>query len=77
MRTGAIEKSFGLVVRRLRENKGFSQEAFAALAGIDRSYQGRIERGEVSITLRMIEVLSKTFGLKATQLFDFLKKSGL
>lgn len=72
-----IEEEFGKIVRKLRENKGLSQDAFADLAGLDRSYQGRIERGEVSVTLRTIQVLSKTFGLKATQFFDLLKKSGL
>lgn len=74
METGILEKAFGTVVRKLREDKGLSQEAFADLAGIDRSYQGRIERGEVSVTLRMIEVVSKTLDVKPSELLIMLEK---
>lgn len=38
--------AFGQRVRDLRKEKGLSQEAFADLTGIDRSYMGHIERGE-------------------------------
>ena len=44
-----IEKHFGELVRMLRAKKRFTQENFADHLGIDRSYQGRIERGEVSL----------------------------
>ncbi|NIT59301.1 MAG: helix-turn-helix domain-containing protein [Aliifodinibius sp.] len=37
-------------IRQLRREKGYSQEGFAAAAGIDRSYMGAIERGERNIT---------------------------
>ncbi|OXS00880.1 helix-turn-helix domain-containing protein, partial [Shewanella algae] len=42
---------FGQRVRTLRKIKGLSQESMAALAGLDRSYMGHIERGEKNITL--------------------------
>ena len=74
METGGIEKSFGKVVRKLREDKGYSQESFASFVGIDRSYHGRIERGEVSVTLRMIQSLSKAFGLKTSALLVLVEK---
>ncbi|HDR9188583.1 TPA: helix-turn-helix transcriptional regulator [Burkholderia vietnamiensis] len=38
--------SFGAAVRRLRKERGYSQETFGDLCGIDRSYMGGIERGE-------------------------------
>jgi transcriptional regulator with XRE-family HTH domain len=37
-------KAVGARIRKLRENRGISQEEAARLAGIDRSYYGRIER---------------------------------
>lgn len=40
----------GKRIARLRTAKGFSQESFAAHAGIDRSYMGGIERGQRNIT---------------------------
>lgn len=37
-------------IRHLRSKQGFSQEDFAAHAGLDRSYMGAIERGQRNIT---------------------------
>jgi ribosome-binding protein aMBF1 (putative translation factor) len=42
--TKGIGKSFGQVVRGLREERGWSQEQFAARAELNRSYMGEIER---------------------------------
>ncbi len=46
--------AFGEKVRALRKEKGLSQEALSNLAGIDRSYMGQIERGEINLTLTKI-----------------------
>lgn len=46
--------AFGEKVRALRKKKGLSQEALSNLAGIDRSYMGQIERGEINLTLTKI-----------------------
>ncbi|MEZ7921913.1 MULTISPECIES: helix-turn-helix domain-containing protein [Acinetobacter] len=51
--------SFGLKVREQRKLKNLSQERLALLCNIDRSYMGRIERGEVNITLEKIYELAK------------------
>jgi transcriptional regulator with XRE-family HTH domain len=44
-------KLFGERVRQLRKQRGLSQEDFASLSGIDRSYMGSIERGEKNVTI--------------------------
>ncbi|MGO2514472.1 helix-turn-helix domain-containing protein [Marinomonas polaris] len=46
-----LAKRFGANLRRKRRDKKVSQDQLALLADIDRSYIGRIERGEVNITL--------------------------
>ncbi|EGQ7819144.1 helix-turn-helix transcriptional regulator [Vibrio parahaemolyticus] len=46
-----LAKKFGYNVRSMRKDKGISQDKLALAADIDRSYLGRIERGEVNITL--------------------------
>ncbi|MCA0934282.1 helix-turn-helix domain-containing protein [Vibrio alginolyticus] len=46
-----LAKKFGHNVRSMRKDKGISQDKLALAADIDRSYVGRIERGEVNITL--------------------------
>ncbi len=43
-------KAVGARIRKLREAKGISQEEAARLAGIDRSYYGRIERGLINVS---------------------------
>ena len=45
---------FGQLVRKYRKERNMSQEQLALLCNIDRSYLGRIERGEVNPTLEKI-----------------------
>jgi transcriptional regulator with XRE-family HTH domain len=61
--------AFGKAVRELRKERGLSQEAFADLAGIDRSYMGHIERGEKNVTLTKIYQLSDALGITVLELF--------
>ena len=42
---------FGIKLRQKRKELSISQGQLALMADIDRSYVGRIERGEVNITL--------------------------
>lgn len=60
--------AFGQRVRALRKEKGLSQEALAALADIDRSYMGHIERGEKNITLTKIYQISDALGISPSYL---------
>ena len=60
---------FGSFVRK----RGLSQEAFADLAGIDRSYMGHIERGEKNITLTKIYQLSNALNMKPAEIFNLIK----
>lgn len=47
----------GKRIRKLRKQAGFSQEAFAHYAQIDRGYMGKIERGETNITLATLSLI--------------------
>lgn len=67
------QAAFGKVIRELRKEKGLSQEAFADLAGIDRSYMGHIERGEKNITLSKIYQLSAALNVSVSEIFDRIK----
>ena len=60
--------SFGLKVREQRKLKKLSQERLALLCNIDRSYMGRIERGEVNITLEKIYELSNALDVPVEDL---------
>lgn len=55
--------SIGSKIREIRKNKSISQEQLALSTTIDRSYLGRIERGEVSITVEKLYQISKTLNV--------------
>ncbi|MGP9797447.1 helix-turn-helix domain-containing protein [Halomonas sp. 86] len=61
--------AFGQRVREIRKSRGLSQEGMAALAGVDRSYMGHIERGEKNITLTKIYQISEALGIEVADLF--------
>ena len=57
-------------MRRLREEKGWSQEAFADEAEIHRTYVSDIERGKRNPTITIVEKLAKPLGVTAGKLLD-------
>ncbi|TQV77327.1 helix-turn-helix transcriptional regulator [Aliikangiella marina] len=54
-----IAINFGKKVRARRKSLGISQDKLALKANIDRSYAGRVERGEVNITLEKAYALAE------------------
>ena len=55
-----LAQQIGHAIRSCRVEQKISQEKLALLCNIDRSYLGRIERGEVNPTLEKIYELSKS-----------------
>ncbi len=55
-------------VRLLRVAHGWSQEALALNAGLDRTFVGAIERAERNITLASAEKIAKAFGMTVADL---------
>jgi DNA-binding XRE family transcriptional regulator len=64
-----IRARFGARIRELRGERGWSQEHFADLCGLHRTYIGSIERGEQNISLVNIEKLAATLGVSLAGLF--------
>lgn len=60
-------------MRRLRQERGLSQEALADLAGLDRTFVGLIERGRRRATLESAEAIASAFGLTLRQLIQELE----
>lgn len=63
-------KMFGAAVRDLRKQQGLSQEPFADLVGVDRSYMGGIERGEHNVALINIQRIAAALGIKISALME-------
>lgn len=49
-----VAKAFGTVIRAEREKRGIAQDAFAIAAHVDRSYYGKLERGERQPSLALM-----------------------
>jgi transcriptional regulator with XRE-family HTH domain len=64
-----IRIRFGKAVRQKRAKLGVSQEAFADMCELDRTYIGGIERGERNVALVNIEKIAKTLRLTIAELF--------
>lgn len=63
----------GQRIRDLRKTKGFSQEAFAAEVGLDRTYMGSVERGERNIAAINLIRIAKTLKVEVGELFPGIK----
>lgn len=63
-----VARRFGRAVRHLREQRGWSQEALAARAELNRSYMGEIERADVMPSLATADKLARALGLPLSDL---------
>jgi transcriptional regulator with XRE-family HTH domain len=70
-----IRRAFGEQIRRLRAERGLSQEALADLAGLHRTYVGGIERGERNISLENIARLGSALNIPLHKIFKELSAS--
>jgi transcriptional regulator with XRE-family HTH domain len=61
--------AFGEAIRRARKSSGRSQEEFAEICGLHRTYIGQVERGEKNISFINILRVAKWSGQKPSVLF--------
>ena len=63
----------GKKIREMRKLKGFSQEDFAAEAGLGRTYYGRVERGEQNISIQNLIQIALTLQVEIHELLPSIK----
>jgi len=63
-----INKEVGFNIRKIREERGLSQEKLASLADLHRAYVGQIERGEKNIGLKNLEKIANALGVNIKDL---------
>nr|WP_314188015.1 helix-turn-helix transcriptional regulator [uncultured Brevundimonas sp.] len=63
------EKIVGANIRRLRKERGLSQEALAGEAGLAMRHIGRIERGEGNPTVSMVAKIAVVLQVHPSALF--------
>jgi transcriptional regulator with XRE-family HTH domain len=63
-----VRTRFGKAVRKRRQEIGVSQEEFADMCGLDRTYVGGVERGERNIGLINVEKIARAFRISLSDL---------
>lgn len=61
--------AIGQQIRKIREERGYSQEGFAMELGMDRAYYGGIERGERNVSALNLVRLAKNLNVEVGDLF--------
>jgi len=64
----ALLRQVGTTVRRLRLERGWSQDALSDRSGLHRAHIGEIERGETNVTLQTLKTLADTLKVRMTDL---------
>ena len=59
----------GEQIRKVRRERGFSQEDFASKAGLDRSYYGGVERGERNLSALNLMQIAVALKVEVGDLF--------
>ena len=67
-------KAFGVVIGRLRTEKGLTQEKMSGLAGIARSHLAALENGEKTARMDTVWNLAYALGLKPSELLRLVEK---
>jgi len=64
-----IQQQFGDKLKKLRNQKGLSQEELAFKCGLHRTYISDIERGSRNVSLKNIEKVAKALKININELF--------
>ena len=67
-----ITQKFGEKIKALRNSLGMSQEKFALMIDMDRTYYASVESGKRNISINNIEKIAKGFNITLEELFKGL-----
>lgn len=67
-----IKEKIGNRIRQLRQERHFSQEAFADLCELDRTYISSIEKGKRNVSIVNLEKIANALNIKISTLFNDL-----
>ncbi|MGC6589681.1 helix-turn-helix domain-containing protein [Paenibacillus sp. Dod16] len=65
-----VNNDVGKMIRKYRRARNYTQEELGEILQIDQSYLGRIERGEINITLDTLTKIAKALGINPALLLE-------
>lgn len=66
-----IKNDIGKRIKQLREYRGYSQESFANVCGLNRTYISGIESGKRNVSIENIEKIANGLDVNIAELFKF------
>ena len=69
-----LAKRFGELVRRLRQERGYSQEDFSFRVGLHQTYVSSVERGKRNVTIGTADKIARALGTTLAGLFGELER---
>ena len=67
-----IKEKIGLRIRKLRHEQNISQEAFADVCELDRTYISSIEKGRRNVSIVNLEKIANALNVSLSTLFNDL-----
>ncbi|MGX8705174.1 MAG: helix-turn-helix transcriptional regulator [bacterium] len=64
-----------MTVKEMRQSRHMTQEALAEAAGCSRITIARMEAGRTPVTLKILNGLSRAFGVSVTEIVEMLNES--
>lgn len=64
----SLRQALGRRIRDLRSARGWSQEQFADMAHIHRTFAGSLERGEKNVSFHALVLIARCFGVTVSEL---------
>lgn len=66
-----IKEEIGKRIRNIRNSKGYSQETFSQVCGLDRTYIAGVEAGKRNISLENLHKIAQGFNMSLAELCDY------
>ncbi len=70
-----LQVELGRTIRKLRSERGYSQEAFADVVGLHRTYFGGVERGERNVGVRNLARIAQALEIPLSHLLALAENS--
>lgn len=66
----SAKRALGKRIKELRQEKGWSQSAFASMCGINPSYVSRIEHGEMNLRCSVLQIIANQLEVSVFSLLE-------
>ena len=55
-----VQRIVGNRIRKYRKDRGWTQDVFGDLSGLNRAHVGEVERGESNVTIQTLKIIADT-----------------